>query len=385
MGVMPGYKRTEVGVIPEDWDVKLLPEVCRFRAGKAHEQYISDLGEFVCVNSKFISTDGAVRKYATANFCPAKKDDVLLVMSDLPNGRALAKGCLVEEDDVYAVNQRVCALTAYRDCPAYLFYVLNRNPYFLSFDDGVNQTHLLNRVFQKCPVAIPRQIAEQSAIAGALADIDAMLRGLDQLIAKKRDLQQAAIQQLVAGHTRLPGFSDKWEVSRFGDLVARVFPKSTLASGDGLANGAYPLFVSGGEPKRTEVPQFLDSEALVFSDGGVFAVRHARGSFSVTDHCFVVSLRPEVAHMSWYEAWFTLQAQNMDRLTFKGSGLRNLDKASLMNIEVTNPGREEQYAIASVLSDMEGEIVAVEARRDKTRDLKQAMKQELLTGRTRLV
>ena len=148
MEVEPGYKQTEVGVIPDEWDVKILPDVCRFRSGKAHEKYISDLGQFVCVNSKFISTDGEVRKYSTANFCPAKKNDVLLVMSDLPNGRALAKAYLVEKDDLYAVNQRVCALTAYRDCAQYLFYALNRNPYFLRFDDGVNQTHLLNPVFQ---------------------------------------------------------------------------------------------------------------------------------------------------------------------------------------------------------------------------------------------
>ncbi|MEI7776426.1 MAG: restriction endonuclease subunit S, partial [Verrucomicrobiota bacterium] len=141
-----GYKHTEVGVIPEDWEVKCLPEVLRFRGGKAHEQYISETGRYICVNSKFISTEGEIRKYSTANFCPANRGDVLMVMSDLPNGRALAKAYLVEKDDTYAVNQRVCALTAYRDSPEYFFFVLNRHPYFLKFDNGVSQTHLLNNV-----------------------------------------------------------------------------------------------------------------------------------------------------------------------------------------------------------------------------------------------
>ena len=216
----PGYKQTDVGVIPEEWEVKLLPDVCRFRGGKAHEQHISEVGPFVCVNSKFISTDGKVRKYSTANFCPAKRNDVLMVMSDLPNGRALAKAYLVEQDDLYAVNQRVCALTAYRDCPAYLFYILNRNPYFLRFDDGVSQTHLLNHVFQKCQLPMPPTVAEQRAIAEALGDVDALLGALDRLIAKKRDLKQAAMQQLLTGQTRLPGFRGEWEVKPFGQLYA---------------------------------------------------------------------------------------------------------------------------------------------------------------------
>jgi type I restriction enzyme S subunit len=218
MEVKPGYKQTELGVIPEEWEVKLLPDVCRFRGGKAHEQHISEAGRFVCVNSKFISTDGKIRKYSTANFCCAKRNDVLMVMSDLPNGRALAKAYLVERDDLYAVNQRVCALTAYRDCPEYLFYVLNRNPYFLRFDDGVSQTHLLNHVFQNCLLPIPPTLPEQRAIAGALSNVDALIGALDRLITKKRYLKQAAMQQLLTGQKRLPGFHGKWEVKRLGDV-----------------------------------------------------------------------------------------------------------------------------------------------------------------------
>jgi type I restriction enzyme S subunit len=193
------------------------------------------------------------------------------------------------------------------------------------------------------------------------------------------------MQQLLTSQTRLPGFHGEWKLERFGSLVARVFPKSALSSGDGLESGAFPLFVSGGEPKWTESAQFRDAEALVFSDGGVFGVRRAVGCFSVTDHCFVVTLHHERADMRWFEAWFLLHSQQMDRLTFKGSGLRNLDKPSLRDIEIRSPDREEQTAVTAVLSDMDAELATLAARRDKTRDLKQAMMQELLTGKTRLV
>jgi type I restriction enzyme, S subunit len=196
------FKDTEVGKIPEDWEVQLLPEICRFRGGKAHEQYISDSGKYVCVNSKFVSTDGQVRKYSTANFCPANRGDVLMVMSDLPNGRALAKTYLVEQDDLYAVNQRVCALTAYRDNSTYLSYVLNRNPYFLKFDNGVSQTHLLNGVFRSCPVKLP-PLAEQNAIATTLSDMDAEIVMLETKLEKARQVKQGMMHNLLTGRIRL--------------------------------------------------------------------------------------------------------------------------------------------------------------------------------------
>ncbi len=243
MEVKAGYKQTEVGVIPEDWGVRLLPDVCRFRGGKAHEQHISEFGPFVCVNSKFISTDGRVRKYSRVNFCCAKRDDILMVMSDLPNGRALAKAYLADREDLYAVNQRVCALTPYRDSSRYLFYALNRNPYFLKFDDGVNQTHLLNHVFQKCPLPLPPTKAEQEAIAEALIDGDAFIESLEQLLAKKRHLKRGAMQELITGKKRLPGFGGEWEVKLLGDCFALVSTRNTELNDNVVTISAQQGFV----------------------------------------------------------------------------------------------------------------------------------------------
>ncbi len=199
----PRFQQTDVGEIPEDWDVKPLAQVFEFESGKAHEQFVVEHGRFVVVNSKFISSDGEVRKYATTNFCRGRVNDILMVMSDLPNGKALAKCFLVDQNDLYAVNQRVCRLKARKDDPRYLHYVLNRTPYFLQFDDGVQQTHLLNPIILKCPVVIPPNIAEQTAIAEVLSDMDAELAALEQKRDKTRLLKQGMMQELLTGRTRL--------------------------------------------------------------------------------------------------------------------------------------------------------------------------------------
>ena len=144
-----------------------------------------------------------------------------MVTSDLPNGKALAKCFLVDASDRYAINQRVCSFTSKKDVPGYLFYLLNRNPYFLQFDDGVQQTHLLINVFKKCPIVVPPTVVEQSAIATSLSDVDALINSLDRLIAKKRDLKQAAMQELLTGKRRLPGFSGEWRLRtlcQIGDI-----------------------------------------------------------------------------------------------------------------------------------------------------------------------
>ena len=390
MEVRPGYKQTEVGVIPEEWRVKLLPEICRFRGGKAHEQHILDAGKYVCVNSKFISSDGTVRKYSTANFCPAKKGDVLMVMSDLPNGRALAKAYLVEAEDTYAVNQRICALTAYRDWPEYLFYVLNRNPYFLKFDDGVNQTHLLNPVFKKCPLALPPTLEEQRAIATALSDVDGLLGGLDRLIAKKRDLKQAAMQQLLTGQTRLPGFHGAWEVKRLGDVSEIVMGQSPSSSNYNSNGNGLPLIQGNADiADRKTIKRFFTTQITKRGRGGdiLMSVRAPVGEVSRTT--FDVCLGRGVCAIRFPNDFlyhFLIFLEPTWAKHSKGSTFDSVNSTDVKALEILLPcDKQEQTAIAEVLTDMDAELAALEQRRDKTRALKQAMMQELLTGRTRLV
>jgi type I restriction enzyme S subunit len=144
-----GFKKTEVGLIPKDWELVKLTDVVQYIHGKAHEQDIDENGEYIVANSKFISTNGVVKKFSRKQQCAAQKGDVLTVLSDIPNGKALAKCFYVEENDEITVNQRICIWrTKYADSK-YLYYKLNRLPYFLSLNDGVNQTNIGNTDIEK--------------------------------------------------------------------------------------------------------------------------------------------------------------------------------------------------------------------------------------------
>ena len=166
-----------------DWKETTLTQVADYENGKAHEQDIADDGKFIVVNSKFISQDGEVKKFTNTAFLPAIKGDVLMVLSDIPNGKAIAKCFLVEEDNRYTVNQRICRITPRNINSKILYYLLNRNPYFLAFDDGVKQTNLRKEDVLNCPLLITEDPKEQEKIADTLSSID------DLIIAQNKKLE----------------------------------------------------------------------------------------------------------------------------------------------------------------------------------------------------
>lgn len=178
----------------EEWEEKTLGQVAKYENGKAHEQDIAESGDFVVVNSKFISTEGEVRKFTNTAFCIAEKEDILMVLSDVPNGRAIAKCFFVDSNHLYTVNQRICKLTPYKAVSILLFYVLNRNSYFLAFDDGVKQTNLKLDDVLDCPISLPNSLKEQQKIADCLASLDdlitAQTKKLTALKAHKKGLMQ---------------------------------------------------------------------------------------------------------------------------------------------------------------------------------------------------
>lgn len=139
------YYRDKLLTFDDGVTFKPLREVANFRNGKGHEKCIVADGRYIVVNSKFISTDGAVQKYSATQLEPLFVDDILMVMSDLPNGRALAKCFLVKENDKYTLNQRICAISVKdktKFSTRFLYYYLNRNPQLLKYDNGVDQTNL---------------------------------------------------------------------------------------------------------------------------------------------------------------------------------------------------------------------------------------------------
>lgn len=138
------------------WSVNTIGNLAEFYNGVAHEGNISENGQYDVVNSKFISTQGCVRKRCDLQMFPLLKNDIVMVMSDVPNGKALAKCYLIEADNKYTLNQRICAFRNYNNFnPIFLYYYLNRHPYYLRFDDGNGQTNLRKNDVLNCPVYIP--------------------------------------------------------------------------------------------------------------------------------------------------------------------------------------------------------------------------------------
>ena len=175
--------------LPKGWKLVQLNDIVKFNNGKGHEQYIDDNGEYIVVNSKFISTNGEIRKYSNENLSPLKKGDITLVMSDIPNGRALAKCFLINEDNKYTLNQRICSLQSKKDNNKFLFYKLNRNKYFMKFNDGVNQTNLRKNEVLECPIELP-PIEEQKKIADILSTVDKKIAFVEENINATEELKK---------------------------------------------------------------------------------------------------------------------------------------------------------------------------------------------------
>jgi type I restriction enzyme S subunit len=224
---------------------------------------------------------------------------------------------------------------------------------------------------------------EQGAIAAALSDVDALLGGLDRLIAKKRDLKQAAMQQLLTGQTRLPGFHGEWEVKRLGELLAYEQPTSYLVSGSEYSDAndlpvltAGKTFILGYTNEDTGI---FDNLPVIIFDDFTTATKYVTFPFKAKSSAMKL-LKPRNPSVN-----LKLVYEMMQLVEFKPSEHKRYWISEYQQLELRVPNEKEQTAIASVLSDMDAELSALEARRKKTRDLKQAMMQELLTGKTRLI
>lgn len=232
-------------------------------------------------------------------------------------------------------------------------------------------------------IAIP-DVAEQRAIAEALSDVDALMAGLDRLIAKKRDIKKAAMQQLLTGKARLPGFHGDWRSRPLGELAA-VSKGTQVRSSDLNDAGQFAHLNGGTTPSGFTSKANTKAHTIAISEGGNSCgyVQFMERPYWCGGHCYSV-IPNSVDNRFLYQA---LKAQQPAIMALRvGSGLPNVQKTALKAFKVRFPlSPDEQIAIATVLSEMDAELAALEARRNKTRALKQGMMQELLTGRTRLV
>lgn len=144
-----------------------LGKSCDFFNGKAHEKSISEKGKYIVVNSKFISSDGESFKRTNEQMFPLYKEDIVMVMSDVPNGKALAKCFIIDKDDTYSLNQRICCIRSKAFDTKYLYYQLNRHEHLLAFNNGENQTNLRKDDILDCPLILP-SIEEQKRIVSEL-------------------------------------------------------------------------------------------------------------------------------------------------------------------------------------------------------------------------
>ncbi len=413
MKIKPGYKQTEVGVIPGEWEVKRLEEVGAWKGGmtpsmqnpafwvNGNVPWISS-GDVKSVQLRTTgySITAAAVKQGTTTMLPANSI-VLVTRSGI-----LRKYLPVAMNVIpMAINQDIKALIpANKFYPTFVLYALIASGDRIlarCMKAGTTVESVEFRWLKAFIIPVP-PLPEQRAIAEALGDVDALLGGLDRLIAKKRDIKQAAMQQLLTGQTRLPGFHGEWEVKLIGeftDCTAGGTPSTLVASYWG---GSIP-WMSSGELKLKRVEEVegrITDEGLRNSSTkmiqkkcvliGLAGQGKTRGTVAMnfTELCTnqsIAAIFPSPAFVPEY-LYYNIDTRydELRDLSAGDGGRGGLNLTIIKAISIPLPPLPEQTAIAEVLTDMDTELAGLEQRREKTRALKQAMMQELLTGRTRL-
>jgi type I restriction enzyme, S subunit len=378
-----GYKHTEVGVIPEEWEVKPLSQLSHFQNGKAHEQFIDEYGDYIVVNSKFISTGGEVKKYSKQNISPLQKGDITIVMSDIPNGKALAKCFQIDSDNKYTLNQRIGGITANDTVDGkYLYLKLDRNKYYLAFDSGTGQTNIRRQEILDCPIPLP-PLPEQRAIAAALSDMDALIEAQEKLIAKKKAIKQGAMQELLRP-------KEGWEVKRLGEVANVTMGQSPLSKYYNSEGIGLPLVQGNADVKdRKTIVRFYTSEITKKGKHGdiIMSVRAPVGEVSKASFdCCLGRGVCSITFKNEYLYHFLINFEKSWSRFSTGSTFDSVNSKQVNELEILIPKEVyEQTRIARILSDMDSEIAQMEAQLDKYRNLKQGMMQELLTGKKRLI
>jgi len=397
-GIPPGYKQTEVGIIPEEWEVKSLGPYVQITSGESPSRFrFSNEGipyfkvDQLNNNSKYLADTPYFISNSRTVSCGS------LIFPKRGASILLNKVRILVNDSFMDTN--LMTLTARESVHSeYLYYTLIHIELWRIADitsiPQINNKHIVPLL-----VSLP-SLPEQHAIATALSDVDGLIESLEKLIAKKRDLKQAAMQQLLTGKKRLtkkPGSAEpqlgslrdkaelglgvpsRWTVKRLGDVLKVRHGKSQ--HGITAPDGKYPVLASGGEIGRTNVYIYDKPSVLIGRKGTIDSPQYVDAPFWTVDTLFFTEIRGEA------DAKFVFYKFTMIRWRSynEASGVPSLNAKTIENIEVTMPPLPEQTAIAAILSDMDAEIQGLETKLSKTRLLKQGMMSELLTGRIRLV
>ena len=426
MEVIPGYKQTEVGIIPSDWEVQSIASLGTFTKGQGIRKNEASSGNIPCIRYGEIYThhndilrvfNSRISDRVASGSRLLRKGDLLFAGSG-ETKEEIGK-CVAFVSDVIAyAGGDIVILSPRKGDSFFLGYLLNaplvaRQKASKGQGDAV--VHISATALSSVKIPIP-PLAEQSAIATALSDIDSVLHSLDRLIAKKRNLKQAAMQQLLTGQTRLPGFSGGWKVKRLGDLFN--FSGGYSASRDQLSaeghcylhygdiHGSSTTFIDTGADfysipkldihlKRVSPASLLDDGDVVFVDASednegtskhVVVVNKAKKPFIAGLHTIVAKSKTDELVFEFRRYCFQTSAIRQQFLFYSvGTKVSGISKSNIPKLTLSFPSVSEQSAIANVLREMDEELTELEQRRNKTAALKQGMMQELLTGRTRLV
>lgn len=418
MEVSPGYKQTEVGVIPEDWDVVPMSQTARRITRGASPRPI---GSPVWFDSQ--SSVGWVRiSDVTQSGRYLTETTQRLSEAGIRNSRPVPSGSLIMSICATVgrpIETRIdtCIHDGFVvfDQPTvhqpFLFYLLSAlEPSWSKRGQTGSQMNLNTGLINGRPVPLPPTMAEQRVIASALSDADALLVELERLIAKKSDLKQAVMQQLLTGKTRLPGFKGEWKRVSLGQIISRfstgLNPRQyfRLNSGGNFFYVTIKNFKAGQlflDEKCDQIDEAafwrinersdLRQDDVLFSSigriGDAYLILETPRSWNINESVF--TLRPDPKQVVPLMLFYLLTSRAIkDALgqSVTGSTFKSIKQAQLKAIQCRLPtSHEEQTAIATALSDIDAELAALEARSDKTRDIKQAMMQELLSGRTRLI
>jgi len=417
MEVKAGYKQTEVGVIPVEWEVKRLGKIAiTFSGGTpatSNRDYYGDEIDWITSGdlnkSQILSVDGKITKKGLENSAAKQVTEGTLLMALYG---ATAGVTAITRIDA-AINQAVLAIITKHDSTEYLIQILTSKKEWIikTYTQG-GQPNLSGEIVRQLLLPLPR-LSEQRAIAAALSDVDALINALDRLIAKKRNIKQAAMQDLLTGKKRLPGFSERWEIYKFEDIFKFLSTASNSRSdlteigdvkyihyGDIHTSSASFLdcisdslpFIKADKVKNT--PR-LENGDLIMADasedyagiGKSIEVMNVTGPEIIAGLHTLLLRGDKIILADGFKGYlqFIPAVKNSLIKIATGISVYGVSKGNVRNIEVRLPKVREQKKIATILSDMDAEIAALEQKREKTKSLKQGMMQELLTGRIRLV
>ena len=388
MDVKPGYKQTEAGIIPEDWIAAKLSAICSMKSGEAITSANIDVfSSFPCYGGNGLR--GYTSRYTHTG------DHALI-------GRqgALCGNVLGVSGKFFASEHAIVVTASEKTSIRWLTYILGEMR-LNQYSESSAQPGLSVAKIVSLPIAVPPTKAEQEAIAEALSDTDAYIKSLERLIAKKRQVKQGAMQELLPGRRRLPGFNGEWEEKRLGSLSVMGSGGTPSTSNPDFYDGNIPWvsitdMTSGGkfilETERSlSAVGLKHSAAQMFPAGTVlYAIYASLGECNIAG----VSLCTSQAILgiqtkSTLHNEFLYYLLNFIKPQVRAIGQQgtqaNLNKGMVQGFQLKLPSVPEQTAIAKTLSEMDEEITVLERKLAKARQIKQGMMQELLTGRIRLI